>query len=251
MSVGANTAMSIDTNRLRCAAKVLTVLAAYLVSSLCARGQQLVPDRRPRLLIGADFGMDNLLGYKFPTTSLNTGLEIPIGYRFELGAFSDYSIARKVVTGDGRSAHVGGSVIAWTNNRVGLFGSVEQSWLWTSQFDKTSLFPSAGIVFRGPTLGPGRIYLSYLIPTGCVWATNSNPCKIQSNRLQGFEFSHERQFSPRLRWRLGFSVFRFCDQANPYQPQTGRVCHEAFAASGGFSFELPVFKYSNNAYDFY
>jgi len=243
--------MSINTNRIWCAAKYLTALSVCLVSSCRALGQQSAPDQRPRLLIGADFGMDNALGYKFPTTSLATGAEVPIGHRFELQAFSDYSIARKVITGDGRSAHVGGSVIAWTSDRIGLFGSAEHSWLWTSQFDKTSLFPSAGIVLRGYSLGPGRIYLSYLIPTGCVWATSSNPCKIQSNRLQGFQFVKEGRLKPRFRWRLGFSVLRFCDQANPYQPQTGRICHAAVIGSGGFRFELPVFKHSKNAYDYY
>jgi len=243
--------MSIDAKRFWFAARALTALAVCLISSCHALGQESAPDQRPRLLIGANFGIDTMLGYKFPTTGLSTKFEIPISHRFELQTFSDYSIARKVITGDGRSAHIGGSVIVWISGRVGIFGSAEQSWLWTSQFDKTSLFPSAGIVLRGPSLGPGRIYLNYLIPTGCVWATSSNPCKIQSNRLQGFQFAKEGPLTPRFRWRLGFSVLRFCDQANPYQPQTGRTCHIALTENAGIRFELPVFRRTNNAYDFY
>jgi hypothetical protein len=250
LPVAASTEMLTNANRFWFAAKSLLALAVCLISSRYVLGQESAPDQRPRLLIGADFGLQNQLGY-FPTATLSTGFEVPIGHRFELQTISNYAIARKFITGDGQSAHLGGSLIAWTTNRVGLFGSVEQSWLWTSQFDKSNLFPSVGIVLRGHSLGPGRIYLSYLIPTGCVWATSSNPCKIQSNQLQGFQFRKEGRLKSRLRWLLGFSVLHFCDQANPYEPQTGRNCHMALTGSGGFRFEVPIFKRSNNAYDFY
>ena len=209
-------------------------------------------DSRPKLVMGGGFGADTQLGYKFPTLTFTAGVEFPFAHRLEAQAGANYSIARKFITGDGRSSSVDASLIVWAKKQIGLIGTGEHSWLSTSQFTKDSFFPSAGIVLRGESLGPGRIYLTYLIPTGCVWATSTNPCTIQSNRLQGFQFREEDRIRSRVRLGFGFSVLRFCDQGNPYAPQVARSCHMAFTASGEFRFAFPLGKRRNHeAYDFY
>ena len=210
------------------------------------------PDRRPKLVMGGGFGVDTQLGYKFPTVNFTAGIEVPFAHRFEAQASGEYSIARKFITGDGHSSKVNGSLIVWAKRRIGLIATAEHSWLSTSQFKKDNFFPSAGIVLRGQSLGPGRIYLTYLIPTGCVWATSTNPCAIQSNRLQGLSYREEDRVWSRIRLGFGFSIFHFCDQGNPYARQVGRSCHMAMTMSGDFRFALPLLKRRNHeTYDFY
>jgi hypothetical protein len=209
-------------------------------------------DNRPKLLMGGGFGVDNQLGYKFPTLTLTTGIERPFAHRFEAQADANFSGTRKFITGDGHSTNIGASLIFWAKKGIGLIGSGDRSWLWTSQFNKTNFFPSAGIVLRGLSLGPGRIYITYMMPTGCVRATSTSPCAIQSNRLQGVAFREEDQVRSRVRLGFGFSVLRSCDQGNPYAPQVERNCHIAFTMSGDFRFVLPIAKHRNHeAHDYY
>ena len=210
------------------------------------------PDIRPKLLLGGGFGADNRLGYKFPTLIFTAGIELPITQRLEVQGSGGYSIARKFITGNGHISSLNVSLIVWGRKRLGFIAAAGRNSLSTSQFNKTNVFPSAGVVFRGASLGPGRIYLTYVFPTGCVWATSTNPCAIQSNRLQGFRFYEEDRIWSRLRLGFGLSVLRFCDQGNPNAPQAGRSCHMAATASADFHFALPLLKRRNHeTYDFY
>lgn len=62
---------------------------------------------------------------------------------------------------------------------------------------------------------PGRMYISYVFGTGCVWATESNPCSIQPSRLQGVEVDQEFRVWPHLRVALLYGFYNYCDQGNP------------------------------------
>jgi hypothetical protein len=196
-------------------------------------------DRVPRILFDASIGSATALGYKFPSTSFGSSVELPIGRNIEIQASTTFSPDKKFITNDGHSVKVNGTAIGWITNRFGLAANVERSWLWTSQFEKRSLFPSAGIVLRNDFLGPGRLYISYLFPKGCVWATATNPCKLQSNRLHGVQLHAEsRGAASHIRVGVGGGFYRFCDQANPHQPSTGRICHFAATAMANLRFEF-------------
>jgi hypothetical protein len=112
------------------------------------------------------------------------------------------------------------------------------AWLWTSEFNETSWQPSAGAVARTTYGSAGRLYLNYIFPTGCVWATKSNPCMIQSKRLQGPEITQEFQVLPHLRWGIEAGAFHFCDQSNENDRSIPRTCHWAFTEMVDFRFEF-------------
>lgn len=209
-------------------------------------GNETSIDRLPRLLFDTSIGSDTALGYKFPSTTFGFSVEIPIAKHVELQASTIFSPAKKFITNDGYSVKVNGTAI---NNKFGFSASVERSWLWTSQFDKRSLFPSAGVVVRNDFLGPGRFYISYLFPTGCVWAMATNPCKLQSKRLQGVQLRGESRAASHLRVGVGGGLYRFCDQANPYEPSTGRICHFALTAMTSLRFEFHLTKRSQVNWD--
>jgi hypothetical protein len=178
-----------------------------------------------RLLYESEIGTEANLGYKLPSTAFGLLVEQPLGKRFELQSRVSYSPDKKVITDNGNSFLVSGTGIVWATSRVGLSGAYGYSWLWTSQFDKNGWAPSAGTVIRNSLFGPGRIYVSYIFPTGCVWATPSNPCKIQSNRLQGIDVTPEVQISSHIRVGLNVGLYHFCDQSNQNDPAVPRQCH--------------------------
>jgi hypothetical protein len=209
-----------------------------LLYSLQASSQEAFADHRPRLLFDSEIGSQTSLGYKLPSTAFGPSLEIPVAKRMEFQVSSDYSPDRKAITNDGNSLKLSGSAISFANYRVGFIATIERNWLWTSQFDKSAWLPSAGVVFRSDYSGPGRLYLTYVLPTGCVWATAGNPCKIQSNRLQGIEVRQDIRSSSHTRWGFKAGFYRFCDQGNPNDPQAGRKWHFATTALATLRFEF-------------
>ena len=218
--------------------KIAVLLFVFLVSCITTRGQTAFSDSRPRLLFDSQVGSENSLGYKFPSLSVGPSFEIPIKSRFELQAGASYSPDNKVITNNGRLFDVTGSAIGFVNQRLGFVASVERGWLWTSEFDKKTVFPSAGIVLRNDYFGPGRFYLSYVFPTGAVSSTASNPLGIQSNRLQGITLRQETRAHSHLRWGVESGLYRFCDESNPNGPPSSRKCHLGVSALAKFSFEF-------------
>jgi hypothetical protein len=216
---------------------VLTGIAC-LFYSLPASSQEAFADHRSRFLLDAEVGSQASLGYKNPSTAFGPSIEIPLAKRLEFQASGAYSPDRKAITNDGQSLKVGSSAIGFANYRLGFIATLERNWLWTSQFDKSGWLPSAGVVIRNDYFGPGRLYLTYVVPTGCVWATPSNPCKIQSNRLQGIELRQDIRSPSHTRWGFRAGFYRFCDQGNPNDPQAGRKCHFAATALATLRFEF-------------
>jgi hypothetical protein len=200
--------------------------------------QEVYSDQRPRLVLGTEVGSEIALGYEFPSVTLDATSEIPIGNRFEAQLGTTYSPAKKAITDDGQRLGFSGSAIAFANQRIGFIATVEHKWLWTSEFDKEVLYPSAGVVLRNGYFGTGRLYLTYTFPTGCVSATPGNPCKIQSNRLQGVSLRQEARSYANTRWGFEAGLYHFCAQANPNDPQAGRDCHLAPTALVTFDFEF-------------
>jgi hypothetical protein len=219
-------------------AGILVFGAISLAACSAAIGQSLAVDDRPRLLLDAEIGSETALGYELPSIWLGSSVEIPVEKRFELQAAGACSPDKKQITNDGHLASMSGTAIGFINQRAGLTAGVESSWLWTSQFDKTALFPSAGVVVRNDYFGPGRFYISYIFPTGCVAATASNPCRIQSNRLQGVTVRQDVRSFSHTRWGFESGFYHFCAEGNPNDPEISRNCHWAVTGMAIVRFEF-------------
>lgn len=219
------------------------LLGTALIAAAACRsthGQEKAPDQRPRLLLETEIGSAASLGFKFPAMSFGASMEMPFKSRFEFQSTAFYSPDRKFITDDGNALNLSGSAIAFATSQVGFTGKLEHTSLWTSQFDESGWAPSAGVVIRNDYLGRGRLYVSYAFPTGCVWATVSNPCIVQSKRLQGVEIRQDTRIGSHTRWGFDFGVYHFCDQSNQNEPQAGRHCHMGGSAmvTLGFEFHL-------------
>ena len=204
------------------------VLALFaLPVSLGAQGSGVtVTPLSSQLNLGASIGNARSLGYKFPSTDFNVDGVFPIKGRVELSAGATYSPDHKYLTNDGNQLGVGATAVLWPTHRFGLEYSYDYSWLWTSQFSKSGRNFTPAVVIHDSLDGqPGRLYVGYILPSGCVWATSSNPCTIQSGRLQGVSVGQTVQMSPRTAFSISTDVVHFCDQSNPNAPSIPRTCH--------------------------
>jgi hypothetical protein len=174
-----------------------------------------------RWLLDSETGSDAGLGFKEPHVAVGPSFERPIGLRFEVQGSIHYSPDKKSITNDGNSLLVQGVGIFWINGRFGLSGNTLHSNLWTSQFNKSAFRPAAGVVIREHFEGmPGRLYLNFLIPTGCEWGPNY---RIQSNRTKGPEVYWEHRLWPNLRLGLHFGVYHILNQSNNFRPDIPRT----------------------------
>jgi hypothetical protein len=194
---------------------------------------------RPQLFVDSRLAVNSGLGYRQPFRSFGLSVELPVAKRVEFHADFWYSPDKKVITNDGTQFLMKGTALVWLTHRIGITGSYQRDWLWTSQFNEQSSNPLPGIVVRNHYAHPGRFYLSYLLPTGCVWATPSNPCLLQSKRTQGFQLTQEYQMKSYLRFSVGGTITHFCDQSNENDPAAGRTCHLTPTVEFGVKVEFP------------
>ncbi len=174
-----------------------------------------------RWLLDSETGSDAGLGFKEPHVALGISFERPIGLRFELQGNLHYSPDKKSITNDGNSLRVQGVGIIWINGRFGISGDLRHSDLWTSQFNKSAFGPAAGVVFRERFQGmPGRLYVDYVIPTGCEWGLD---CPMQSSRAKGPEVYWEHRLSPYIRLGLHMGVYHLLNQSNNLRPDIPRT----------------------------
>src|SRR2546427_3201115 len=226
--------MARSTSRWAALLAMLTLFASHVFAQSTATG--LAPPYIPfaRMILNGQIGDETQLGFKPPDLGIGLAVEKPIGRHVELQTFANYSPDKKYVTNNGNNFDWGATAIWFPRWRVGVSGEIRQSYLWTSLFDKSGWTRSAGIVVRDSFLGgPGRLAVDYVIPSGCVWATQCRlPADgIQSNRTQGPEFYQEFRVASlggKSAMRMGdkVAIYHFCDQANPLIP-TDRPCHTA------------------------
>ena len=205
---------------------------------------------RPMVLLDTTVGFEGALGYKLPTILEGVSFELPFKKRFELQSTIDGGSTRKEITNDGLTFRTRTQFIYWVNNKFGAFGGLGTSDLWTSQFNKSATTTLFGVVFKnhfGPVNQPGtlagRVYVSYLLPTGCQWATNSNPCTLQSSRLQGVQLYPEWRITRNLRFGIRMAVLHGLEQGNPKQPSAGRIGYVTFSSDVVLRFQFPGAKY--------
>ena len=225
-------------------AVIMAAIAAFIFSLFlapAAKAQALPAGsaNQARYLANFEFGADSGLGYYFPSLGFGLSTEIPLGNgRLEAQSAFQWSPDRKYITNDGNQLGIGAGGILWATRSVGAYGTVGYSKLWTSQFNKSGWVPAAGFVVRDRWFGfPGRAYFDYLFPTGCQWATASNPCTIMSNRSHGVAFSQEFRLYPHWRFGVNGAWVSFADQGNPLQPMP-RVWHNTGTAYISITYEF-------------
>lgn len=202
----------------------------------------------PHVFLDSDIGVRGELGFIPPSTDFGISFEIPLNRRIEIQGGASYSPDRKEITHDGNSVAAKVTGIFWVNSRVGGLAEIDYGHLWTSQFQEGGTAPILGGVIRTSYEYPGRLYISYTLPTGCVWATPRNPCKLQSKRLQGFNITQEFQLWPHVRGGVLAGIYHFCDQSDPNEPSIPRVCHWAGSDGVFIRIEFPAWKASRRDY---
>jgi hypothetical protein len=210
---------------------ILILFASHLFAQALP-GNESIPFGR--LMVDTQIGSERELGFKPPDLGVGFTIEKPMGPHIELQTFAEYSRDKKYITNDGNNFIWGARGIWFPRWHMGISGEIRQSRLWTSQFYKSGWTPTAGVMIRD-SFGsmPGRFWVDYLIPRGCVWAAECKlpPDGIQSNRTQGPEFYQEFRalsLGPKYALRLGgkLAFYHFCDQANPLVI-VPRACHLA------------------------
>jgi hypothetical protein len=229
--------------------KLLLCVTCVLLFVPVLHGQENgTPTWSPRLFLDGDIGNRVDLGFMLPSSDLGVSFEFPMWRRFELQGYASFSPDRKGVTDDGASIVVGQTEVLWITRRFGLTAACEWHSLWTSQFTKRGWHPFTGIVLRDRLKAPGRLYVNLSIPVGCVWATPSAPCPLQSNRLVGPTITQEWQIRPHIRFTVQGGVYHFCDQGNPNDQAAGRICQWANTEMLGLRFEFPAWRFGNRGY---
>ena len=202
------------------AIKLLLVVCLFAGSS----GAQALPAGREsttRWLLDAETGSDAGLGFKLPHLAFGTSIERTVGTRTEVQVGVSFSPDKKYVTNDGTSLQMKSMGLFWVTPRFAITGGLTRSNLWTSQFNKQALLPSVGIAVREHIEDlPGRVYISYLFPTGCQWGAS---CPIQSNRAMGPAVYWEQRVQQHFRLGLHMGYYRILNQGNPLQPSAGRT----------------------------
>jgi hypothetical protein len=209
--------------------KLVLVLIMWAAPAEAQDVQELIANTNPppRIFLDSDIGVRAELGFIPPSRDIGASFEYPLWRRLEIQGAASFSPDKKQITHDGHSFSVSGTAIVWPSWRVGVLGEVDYGRLWTSQFTEAVTSPTFGVVIRTHYEYPGRLYFRYTLPTGCVWATPSNPCTLQSKRLQGPSIRQEFQVQSHVRWGVEVGVYRFCDQSNENDPAAGRTCHWA------------------------
>jgi hypothetical protein len=231
---------------------VIRCLPALLVLAGSTHAQQsqekpAYVDSSLRLFLDGDIGVSTQLGYLPPSSDFGASFEYPRWRQIELQGTFSYSPDRKKVPGNGNSILASGTIVAWPSSRVGVLGELDAAHLWTSQFKEGGVSPVVGVVARTHLLYPGRFYITYTFATGCVWATPSNPCTLQSKRLQGPTFRQEFQIRPSVRIGVEVGAYHFCAQSNQNEPTVPRSCSWAVTDSVFLRFQFRGLR-TGNAY---
>ena len=219
-----------------------------------------------RWLIDTEIGSATGLGFKFPHMALGFTMERPIK-RAELQTHFLVSPDVKSFARSGHDYQTGVTGLVWLTHRIAAQGGVSYSIYWSAIPNQSACIPDdlypggcryeytyspyhkggttlfVGAVMRDSWFGsPGRFYIQYYVPTGCQWATPSNPCQIQSSRTQGIGFQQE--FRLWEHWRVGLkgAWLRYADQSNPYAPELGRTWHNTGTMTAIIRFEMGSFR---------
>lgn len=202
----------------------LGTVFAIMVFSLCqtasAQDSPVALSYGTRWILNTQYGSLPLFGVNSAATSFGPAVEHSISNTIEVQA--NLSVTPSVAvnattTSTGHSFGLGGAGIGWINERLGLSLGVQQSWLWASKFSASAWNPSLGMVLRDYFHRPGRLYVSYLFPTGC---SGGSSCPTPLSRMQGVQSMQEFRLWRHFRLGLQGGVYHFCSEGAPPDQRT-------------------------------
>lgn len=233
-----------------------------LHSQALDQGRILSPFSESRLLSDIQFGDFTVFG--LGATSLGWGLggELPLGpslkaggRRFEYQPSFAVLVGPKISYWNGslesqQNLEVNNQGLIWMIRRLAAAGGYQYASYWAEgvtlqnvgyTIRRAGWVPNLGGVIRDTLLGrPGRVYASYIFPTGCQWATPSNPCVVQSPRTRGIEMMQEVRGSTYLRIGAELALVRYDDPSAPSVPAIPRIGHTAVYGTIHLKFEWPA-----------
>jgi hypothetical protein len=175
-------------------------------------------------------------GYRFPSVELGVSFELPISTHIELQGVS-YTPTKPINAIKGDSLGMTGGGAFWITRRFGATAYLDRGHLWTSQFNLRGWGPLVGVAIREHTHeSPGRLYVSYVIPTGCQWGGS---CLAQPSRTTSARIYWDHRVL--VHWRFGFEVglYRRLNQGDPLDPAAGRTSQLVGDAQMVSRFEFP------------
>lgn len=195
------------------------LVAAILLPCFTAYAQDTAAMTAPfRWTLDTKIGSEPQLGFNAPSTSFGPSIEYPFGNPFELQGGVTFTPWESISSGSGHAIEIRGTGIGWINRRLGASLGFRRDWLWASPISRSGWNPSIGIVLRDELYRPGRLYVSYLFPTGCSQLGPS--CAQPTGRTQGLEAIQELRLLPHSRFGLQGGVYHFCSEAMPLNQRT-------------------------------
>ena len=226
---------------------ILTVLHSQALH----QGQSNSPFSQIRILFDTQVGDYSGLGFSAPYLGWALAVELPFGpsvrdfeipgseRRFEYQPSIGFSFDTKTFAKTGYDLSANNEGIIWIDHRFAGEGGYGYT-AYSAAIDPKAAYgettsytlhqsewvPNVGAVIRD-TLHrqPGRLYVDYLFATGCQWATQSNPCTIQSSRTHGIDVIQEIRIRSFLRVAAEVAVVEYYDQSNENEPSIPRTQH--------------------------
>lgn len=172
-----------------------------------------------QFLLDSSIGYDP--GYQFPSVIVGASVELPVSNHVELQGGISYTPTKPFVGSNSDRFGATGGAVFWITRRFAATAFLERGHAWASQYNLKGWGPSVGIAIREHTHdSPGRLYLSYVIPTGCQWGPN---CLIQSSRTTGGKIYWDHRVLRHWRFGAEFGLYRSLNQGNPLDPAAGRT----------------------------
>jgi hypothetical protein len=210
------------------------LLAAIFLPWTSANAQDTPALTAPfRWTFDTKIGSEPQLGFNAPGTSFGPSIEYPLANQFELQGNLTFTPWESINSGNGHAIEIGGTGIGWFNHRFGASLGFRRDWLWASSISRSAWNPSIGGVIRDELYRPGRLYIAYLLPTGCSQMGPS--CSVLSNRTQGLQALQEIRLWSRFRVGLQGGVYHYCDNATQ---SDARQCKFSPAGMVVIRFEL-------------
>lgn len=193
--------------------RALRIVFPALLLCMCrvasAQDNPTALDYRARWMFDTKYGSLPLFGFNSGATSFGPAVEYPITNNLELQGNLSVTPSQPITGGTGHSFLMAGTGIGWINERFGLSLGVQQSWLWASHFSASAWNPSLGTALRDYFRRPGRLYVSYLFPTGCSVGPS---CPTPLTRMQGVQSTQEIRLWRHFRLGLQGGVYHYCNE---------------------------------------
>jgi hypothetical protein len=140
-----------------------------------------VAHAQTRVLVGPSGG----LVYDNAFFGVTTGLEVPVGHRFEADLYDTAAGEKHTALGGGWTNSLETQGIVWTTEHLGLNAGVQQSRYSVTGTAKSEYFVNGGLVIRNNSWVPTRFTLDYVREV----ANGLMPNGDETNRLQGGIFT--------------------------------------------------------------